>query len=367
VIASVADLAGNAGTASQSLTVDTAPPAATISGGTNALTNDATPAIWGSAAVAPGTSVTLTLADVTLLAVVQSDGTWSVIASALSEGPHRLIMSVSDAAGNPATFTQWLTVDTVAPTVAITGGAIATTSDVAPTIAGTSDAAPGTTVTVTIAGKTMTTLVQANGSWNATPAVLAEGTWAVVASAPDAAGNLGSAGQLLTIAVDVLSDGPAPVGDAARAGAARDTVAPTVVVPPLGTPPAGGGLALNAAGETTVTRAATQSVKGTSLSLGTKVTAPAGGPVVATAAGTVRIKGVKRPIMLASVSSPIAAGRSTTLKLRASGSRSTARAALARVRAAIRTGTKVTATITVTIVDAQGNRRVVRRAVELTG
>ena len=45
-------------------------------------------------------------------------------------------MSVSDAAGNLASFTQTLTVDTVPPVVTITGGATATTSDVDPTITG---------------------------------------------------------------------------------------------------------------------------------------------------------------------------------------------------------------------------------------
>ena len=189
VTASVSDPAGNEGTDSQLLTVDTAAPAVTITGGANALTNDATPQISGTADVAPGTTVTVTLADETLTALVDAGGAWSVTAAALSDGPHRVVMSVSDAAGNPASFTQTLTVDTVSPVVAITGGATATTSDLDPTIAGTSDAAPGTTVTVSIAGQTMTTLVQANGSWNATPTVVGEGTWPVVASAPDPAGN----------------------------------------------------------------------------------------------------------------------------------------------------------------------------------
>ncbi len=53
---------------------------------------------------------------------VQTGGTWSVTAAFLSDGPHRVVMSVSDAAGNLASFTQTLTVDTVAPVVAITGG-----------------------------------------------------------------------------------------------------------------------------------------------------------------------------------------------------------------------------------------------------
>ena len=65
---------------------------------------------------------------------VRAGGTWSVTAAFLSDGPHRVVMSVSDAAGNLASFTQTLTVDTVPPVVAITGGATATTGDVDPTI-----------------------------------------------------------------------------------------------------------------------------------------------------------------------------------------------------------------------------------------
>ena len=210
VTASVTDPAGNVGTDSQVLTVDTAAPAVTIAGGANALTNDATPVISGTADVAPGTTVTVNLADETLTAPVGAGGAWSVTAASLSDGPHRVVMSVSDAAGNQATFTQTLTVDTVSPVVTITGGATATTHDVTPTIAGTSGAAPGTIVTVSIAGQTMTTLLQANGSWNATPTLVGKGNWPVVASAPDPAGNVGSASQTLTIASDNPGDTTPP-------------------------------------------------------------------------------------------------------------------------------------------------------------
>jgi len=150
VTASVTDLAGNETTASQALTIDTIPPAVTITGGASALTNDPTPTISGTAAVAPGTTVTVTLADQTLTGLVTAGGVWSVTAAHLVDGPHRVVMSVSDTAGNLASFSQTLTVDTVPPVVAITGGATATTSDVDPTITGASDAAPGTTVTVRV-------------------------------------------------------------------------------------------------------------------------------------------------------------------------------------------------------------------------
>jgi hypothetical protein len=201
VSASVRDPAGNEGTDTQALTVDTTAPAVAIAGGTSALTNDPTPHISGTADVAPGTAVTVDLADETLTTAVGDGGSWSVSASALSDGPHRVVVSVSDAAGNPARAVQTLTVDTVRPAISITGGGSATTDDLAPTITGTSDATPGTTITVTISGQTMTTLLQANGSWNTTPTFVGEGTWSVVASAPDPAGNVGSANQTLTIAV----------------------------------------------------------------------------------------------------------------------------------------------------------------------
>jgi hypothetical protein len=214
VTASVTDPAGNNGTRSQTLTVNTVAPAVTITGGANALTNHATPDISGTANVAAGTTVTVTLADQTLTGLVQGGGAWSVTAAALSDGPHRVVMSVSDAAGNRASYTQTLTVDTVSPFVAITGGATSTTNNLDPTIAGTTDAAPGSTVTVSIAGQTMTTLVQANGTWNATPAPVGEGTWLVVASVPDPAGNVGSARQVLTIATRA----PSGSGAAGQAG-----------------------------------------------------------------------------------------------------------------------------------------------------
>jgi hypothetical protein len=226
VTVSVTDPAGNTSTASQLLTIDTVAPAVTITGGANALTNDATPRISGTADVAPGTTVTVTLADQTLTGLVQVGGTWSATPTALSDGPHRVVMSVSDQAGNLATFTQTLTVDTVSPVVTITGGATATTSDADPTITGTSNAAPGTIITVSIAGQTLTTILQASGAWNTTPTGPGDGTWIVGASAPDPAGNVGSATQTLTVATDASSGSgatgspgsPGPTGSTGSAG-----------------------------------------------------------------------------------------------------------------------------------------------------
>jgi hypothetical protein len=247
VTAAVTDPAGNDGTDSRGLTVDTAPPAATITGGASALTSDATPDISGTAGVAAGTTVTVTLADETLSGIVQEDGGWSVTAAALSDGPHRVVMAVSDAAGNAGGFTQTLRVDTVSPFVAITGGATATTNDLSPTIHGTSDAAPGTTVTVSIAGQTMTTLVQADGGWNTTPTSVGEGTWPVDASVPDPAGNVGRARQVLTIVAD------APAGTGTGATGATGATGTTGGTGAAGGTGAGGGGQSGGTGQTGTT------------------------------------------------------------------------------------------------------------------
>ena len=61
---------------------------------------------------------------------------------------------------------------------------------------------------------------------------------------------------------------------------------------------------------TTVTRAGSQKAGVFSLSIGTKVTAPARGRIVATATGTVRITGSKQAIRLSPTTVAVAAGRS---------------------------------------------------------
>ena len=199
VTARVNDPANNESTATQQLSVDTTAPDATISGGATALTNDATPRISGTAAGAQGETVTVDVFNETLAALVDGAGGWTVDASALADGPHRVVMSVTDAAGNRSGFTQILTVDTVAPIVSINGGANANTTDTDPTITGTSDAAPGSTVTVSIAGHSLTTLVQPDGGWNTNPGPVGKGKWPIEASVQDPAGNVGTFSQTLTI------------------------------------------------------------------------------------------------------------------------------------------------------------------------
>gem|GEM_PF-1053153 len=122
-------------------------------------------------------------------AITLGDST-QLIGRALSKGGVTL-------ANNTIRFTTVLP-----PTIAIAGGSTALTKDSTPTIAGTTNAPEGSTVTVTIAAQTLTTTVLADGTWNATSAVLVAGVYAVAASVRDAAGNAGKATQSLTVEVN---------------------------------------------------------------------------------------------------------------------------------------------------------------------
>ncbi|MCW2957396.1 MAG: hypothetical protein JWP18_199, partial [Solirubrobacterales bacterium] len=175
-----------------------APPVVTVAGGASAYTTDTTPTISGTTDVeAPGV-VTVTVAGQTLTAT-PSGGAWSVTSTILANGAYPVLASVSDGAGNPGSATQQLTVDTVLPVVTLDGGPSVLTNDRTPTIAGTSDVAPGAVVRVGIDAQTLTALVQADGTWNVTPAALGDGLRTVTASVTDPAGNPGTDSQELTV------------------------------------------------------------------------------------------------------------------------------------------------------------------------
>jgi hypothetical protein len=177
--------------------VDTTAPALTISGGSTAVTGDTTPTITGTSD-AVGRTVTVTVAGQTRTAVVSAGGVWTVTAGTLTDGDHTVTATVTDTVGNASTETQILTVDLTNPTLAINGGANALTGDTTPTIAGTSDAI-GRTVTVTVAGQTLTAVVTADGVWSVTTRALTAGNTTVTAEVSDVVGNSSTANQTLTV------------------------------------------------------------------------------------------------------------------------------------------------------------------------
>jgi hypothetical protein len=96
----------------QTLTVDLDEPTITINGGANNSTDDTTPMISGTTtSVDPGTTVKVSIAEVLLTGVVQSDNTWHVTPSVdLEPQDYEIVATVNDPAGNEGTANQTLTV-----------------------------------------------------------------------------------------------------------------------------------------------------------------------------------------------------------------------------------------------------------------
>src|SRR5690606_18305835 len=192
-----------------------APEAPVITSPANgAVTNDTTPDITGTAE--PNSTVTVTIDGVVAgTATAEGTGTGTFPpATPLTEGPHTVTATATDAAGNEsdASAPVEFTVDTVAPgTPVITGptdGALLT--DTTPDITGTAE--PSSTVTVTIDGVVAgTTTADAAGSWTFTPSSpLGEGPHTVTATATDAAGNESPQSSAVTFTIDSVPPG-APV------------------------------------------------------------------------------------------------------------------------------------------------------------
>ena len=199
VTASTTDAAGNTATAIETLIIDTTPPVIAINGPAHLNTNNPTRPITGTTDQPVGSTVTVTVAGQTLTTTVQTGGTWTVTPTALADGDYPVTASTTDEAGNSATADQTLTVDTVAPIIAIDGAATKTTNNPTPAITGTTDQPAGSTVTVTVAGQTLTTTVQTGGTWTVTPTTIADGTYPVTASTTDTAGNTATAIETLII------------------------------------------------------------------------------------------------------------------------------------------------------------------------
>ncbi len=189
----VTDAAGNSATASRAFTVDTVAPTVTITGGPTGATNDTTPTFTFTTGGAP----TTTQCRIDSAALVNCAATYTP--AALSNAAHTFYVTVTDAAGNSATASRAFTVDTVAPTVTITGGPTGATNDTTPTFTFTTGGAP----TTTRCRIDSAALVNCASSY--TPAALANGAHTFYVTVTDAAGNSATASRNFT--VDTVAPG----------------------------------------------------------------------------------------------------------------------------------------------------------------
>ncbi|MCK1325050.1 FecR domain-containing protein [Bradyrhizobium sp. 156] len=193
--ARVNDAAGNTATSSAvvytlSTTGPTVTETLTVDTGTSATDHvTANPALSGTGLA--NTVVHLTIDGVlsTTTATTDAQGAWSFLPSGLADGSHTIVASQTDSFGNTGSAALSFTLDTTAPTVAITsaGGPVNQASQ---TITGTVDVADaGASVTI-LDGTTPigTAVVQGNGSWSTTVS-LNNGSNSLTARVSDAAGN----------------------------------------------------------------------------------------------------------------------------------------------------------------------------------
>ncbi|MFI5545267.1 Ig-like domain-containing protein [Streptomyces sp. NPDC051815] len=231
------------------VTIDaTAPGAPVITSPADGSTStDSTPTFSGTGTA--GDTVTLTESGNTICsATVGTNGQWSCTPTTpLSDGPHTVLPTATDAAGNRTEGAPIsLTIDTQAPTApVITSPADgSTTTDNTPAFSGTGDA--GDTVTLTESGNTIcSATVGTNGQWSCTPTTpLADGPHTVLPTATDPAGNR-TEGAPITVTIDATAPG-APVITSPADGSTSTDSTPTF----SGTGTAGDTVTLTESGNT---------------------------------------------------------------------------------------------------------------------
>ncbi|HVK77462.1 MAG TPA: Ig-like domain-containing protein, partial [Kofleriaceae bacterium] len=226
----VSDATGNTDPtpAQRTWTVDTVAPTVTITGGPTGPTNDNTPTFTFTTAGNP-TAVTCRIGTGAFAACASS-----FTPAALADGAATFEVRAVDAAGNAGTATRAFTVDTVAPTVVITGGPTGPTSDTTPTF------------TFTTAGAPVTTECRIDASGFApctasfTPAALADGARTFEVRVVDAAGNSGAATRAFVIDTGAptvtITGGPAgPTNDNTPTFTFTTAGSPTVTECRIGT------------------------------------------------------------------------------------------------------------------------------------
>jgi VCBS repeat-containing protein len=236
------DAAGNTATATDNGVVDTVAPTITVDA--PALTNDTTPPLTGTTDLPAGSTVTLTVTGAngavqTFTTTVQTGGTFSVsVPAALVEGNFSVSASGTDAAGNTATASDNGVIDITAPTVTVDAPAL--TNDTTPALTGTTNLPVGATVTLTVTGangavQTFTATVRTGGVFSVdVPAALVQGTFNVVATATDAAGNSATASDAgvidTTPPIASLTIDPVTADNIVNAGEATGTITLTGTV-----------------------------------------------------------------------------------------------------------------------------------------
>ncbi|WP_241757999.1 adventurous gliding motility protein AgmC [Myxococcus landrumensis] len=189
VTATAEDEAGNTATDTNNFTVNTQTSVSITTPAEGAVLTSGVVTYTGTAEA--GSTVTVSVdGNVVGTVTAQPDGSWSLpVLATLADGAHSVTATADDGNGNTASDTNTFRVDTQT-TVTITtptDGAVLTDGSV--TYTGTAE--PGATVTVSVDGTVIGTVVaSSDGNWMLPgPSVLADGSHAVTATVEDDAGN----------------------------------------------------------------------------------------------------------------------------------------------------------------------------------
>ncbi|MFL3521614.1 Ig-like domain-containing protein, partial [Citrobacter cronae] len=218
----VTDDAGNVQTSTAlAVTVDTsvAAPVIALSDDTGTAgdnqTNDTTPGFTVSTDPDAFSVMVSIDGGKPVAATKAADGQWHIDSSALTDGDHTIVATVTDLAGNTATSSLTFTVDTTlsVPTIdladASDSGSLNSdniTNDTTPAFTLGSIDADVTKVQVIING-TAYDAVQSEGKWTFTAPVLADGDYSVSVQVTDDAGNVQTS-TALAVTVDTTVAAP---------------------------------------------------------------------------------------------------------------------------------------------------------------
>lgn len=263
VTAGVTDAAGNAGPASAALgiVIDTTAPgtagtpdllASSDSGSssTDDLTNNATPTVTGTGAVANSLVHVLVGGATVGTATASGNGAWTyTLTTTLAAGTNQITARAEDVAGNdgPASTALTVVIDTTAPAAP---GTLATPDLIASSDDGASSTDNVTTVSTPTFNGTNTTgsavhallangvtvgtfTSEAAGTYNVTASSLSAGSYAITIRELDSAGNVSSDSPALGLTISA----PAGNGGGGGGGGGGDTgsTTPTVTTPTVPT------------------------------------------------------------------------------------------------------------------------------------
>ncbi|WP_299623043.1 Ig-like domain-containing protein [uncultured Tateyamaria sp.] len=219
MVATATDAAGNTSSVTQSVSVDTQASILTINGpieGDDLINaEEAADGVLLSGNADPGALVSVTMGGVTHQAVANSAGVWQAFYSAneIAPGTYQadIVATTTDAAGNTATATDTVMVDTHVDNLSVSadiieGDNVISGAEATDGVIVTGTTEPGSTVFVTLGGVTVQAIVDANGNWQApyTPEQVPGGEYMteVSVTATDLAGNVATVTD--TVQVDTL-------------------------------------------------------------------------------------------------------------------------------------------------------------------